>query len=402
MRSPSGALLDVFDAAKIAEDVDAWSRAYRQIQAGTMPPVDARRPDPASANALLTSIETALGAHTPPPSGASSAQIAQRLATLLWSADPDASLREDAARDALVQPAALERQIRRMLADERADAFVARFFLPWLGLDQLGNADPDKTHFPDYDVSLREAMLTETRLFLRSQLREDRDPLDLWNADYTFVNEQLARHYGIRGITGAAFRRTSSPPERTGLLGQASILMATSRHQHGPDAGYTSPATRSVWVRLHFLGAPPPQAFPNAQPVKPELPITPQTRALPAEPCGNCHRNFFPLGYALENFDPLGRWRTHDQAGPIDATGTFVDGTPTNGVVDLRRVLMGRPDAFRTVITEKLVLFASGSPVNARRMTPGTLLRARQILNATPSPRWSSLIAAVVRTMPPA
>ena len=144
----------------------------------------------------------------------------------------------------------------------------------------------------------------------------------------------------------------------------------------------------------------PPRPFPGAQPVKPELPITPQTRTLPAEPCANCHRNFFPLGYALENFDPIGRWRTRDEAGPVDASGTFVDGSPTNGVVELRNVLLQRPDAFRTTITEKLVAYAAGQPVSASRTAPDTLVRARQILRSVKPARWSSIIAAIVRTKP--
>ena len=383
MRSPSGALLDQFDTARISENPDMWTRAYRQLQAGTMPPVGAPRPDRPAYDAVLASIEAALGADAAPPADATGQEIADRLALLLWNSAPDASLLQDAQRNRLTNPATLERQIKRMLDDERARAFVSRFFFPWLGLDQLGKADPDKTHFPDYDVSLRDAMATETELFLLSQLREDRDPIELWNANYTFLNEQLARHYGVPGVTGAQFRRVVLPtPERAGLLGQGSVLMVTSRHQHGTDAGYTSPASRAIWVRMHFSGATPPQPFPSAQPVKPELPITPQTRTLPAQPCVNCHRNFFPLGYALENFDPIGRWRTHDQAGPVDASGTFVDGTPTNGVVELRNVLLQRPDAFRTTITEKLLVYASGKPVSASRMTPDTLVRARQILRS--------------------
>jgi hypothetical protein len=140
--------------------------------------------------------------------------------------------------------------------------------------------------------------------------------------------------------------------------------------------------------------------FPNAQPVKPELPITPQTRTLPAQPCVNCHRNFFPLGYALENFDPIGRWRTEDQAGPVDASGTFVDGTPTNGVVQLRGVLLLRPDAFRTTITEQLLAYADGRPVSASRMPPDTLVRARQILRSATPARWSAIIAGIVKSKP--
>jgi hypothetical protein len=244
-------------------------------------------------------------------------------------------------------------------------------------------------------------MARETELFLLSQLRDDRDPIELWTANYTFLNEQLARHYGVSGVRGAEFRRVvRSTPERAGLLGHGSVLMVTSRHQHGTDAAYTSPASRAMWVRLHYLGAAAPRPFPNAPPVKPELPITPQTRALPAEPCGNCHRNFFPLGYALENFDPIGRWRTRDQAGPVDTSGTFVDGASTNGVVELRSVLLQHPDAFRTTITEHLLAYAAGRPVKASGMTPDTLVRARQILHRGAQVRWSSIIAAVVTTKP--
>jgi hypothetical protein len=366
-----------------------------------MPPVGAVRPDRATYDAALTSIEQELDASVEAKSPATSQEIATRLATLLWNSAPDASLLQDAQRGRLSDPATLERQIQRMLADDRAQAFVSRFFFPWLELDKLAKSDPDKKYFPDYDISLRDSLARETELFLLSQLREDRDPIELWNANYTFLNEQLAKHYDIPNITGPQFRRVPSTPERAGLLGQGSILMATSRHQHGVDAAYTTPATRGIWVRKHFLGVPPPNPFPGAQPVKPELPITPQTRALPAVPCVTCHRNFFPLGYALENFDPLGRWRTNDQAGPVDASGAFVDGASTNGVVELRQVLLQRPDAFRTTITEKLLAYASTGSAAPSWGTPETLIQARQILRNTPKPRWSVLIAAMVQMKPP-
>ena len=401
MRSPSGVLLDQFDAAGMSGNADAWTRAYRQLQAGTMPPVGAPRPDRAAAGRLLASIEADLGANAPPPPDATSQEIATRLARLLWNTVPDRPLLQDAQRNRLTDAATLERHVRRLLDDDRASAFVARFFLPWLGFDRLAKADPDEAHFPDYDPSLRDAMRRETELFLLSQLREDGDPIQLWNANYTFLNEQLARHYGIAGVGGAGFRRVAlSAPERAGLLGHGSIHMLTSRHEHGADAGYTSPATRAMWVRTHFLGAAPPQPFPNAQPVKPELPITPQTRTLPAQPCVACHQNFFPLGYALENFDPIGRWRTRDQAGPVDASGAFVDGTPINGVVELRAVLLQRPEAFRTAITEKLILYAAGQPVTDSRLSRHTLVRARQVLGGMNRARWSSIIAAIVSANP--
>jgi hypothetical protein len=379
---------------------ELWARAYRQVQAGTMPPVGAPRPDRRESGLLLASIETALGAGGQPAENPTDVEIADRLALLLWNRAPDAPLLDDAKRNQLRTEVGLDRQITRMLKDDRSRALVSRFFVPWLGLDQLATSEPDSAYFPGFDLTLRDAMATETELFILNQLREDRDPIALWTARDTFLNAQLARHYGIPGITGTRFRRVApSAPERRGLLGQGSVLMLTSRHQHGKDAGYTSPAKRALWVRWHFLGAAPPQPFPGAQPVKPESPITPQTRLLPAAPCVNCHRNFFPLGYALENFDPIGRWRTSDQAGPVDASGAFVDGTPTNGVVELRNVLLQRPDAFRTTITEKLLLYAAGEPFNASgQAPPPTLARARQILRGMNSPRWSSIISGVVRT----
>jgi len=398
MKSPTEAVLDPFDPARVAEDRDVWARAYRQLLAGTMPPVGAPRPDRATYDAVVNSIEDALGAREALPA-ADSQTIATRLATMLWNGTPDTALLDAAQHNGLADPAAVERQVRRMLGDARAQAFVSGFFFRWLQLDGLEKADPDLKHFPDYVPALRDALAKETELFVLSQLRDDRDPLDLWRADYTFLNDQLAAHYGVSGVTGSQFRRvTVSAPARAGLLGQGSIMMVTSRHQHGVDAGYTSPATRALWVQFHFLGVPPPRAFPGAQPVKPELPITPQTRALPVSPCVTCHRNFFPLGYALENFDPIGRWRTRDQAGPVDASGSFVDGTPTNGVIELRQVLLQRPEAFRTTMVERLLIYSATGTVAVRK--PGaasTLIDARRILRATPEPRWSSLIAAAAR-----
>jgi Protein of unknown function (DUF1592)/Protein of unknown function (DUF1588) len=398
MRSPSGALLDQFDATQITAKPEVWAKAYRQLQAGAMPPFGAPRPDRTTLDAAMAAIEQAMGVDQKPVAAASLA-IATRLATLLWNSTPDAALLEDAQRNRLGDSAILERQVRRMLADDRAQALVSRFFFPWLQLDQLDKSDPDKRFFSEYAVSLRDSLAKETELFLLSQLRDDRDPIDLWNADYTFLNEQLGNHYGIANVRGPQFRRvTLTTPERDGLLGQGSILMVTSRHQHGADAAYTTPATRAKWIRTHFLGVAPPNPFPGAQPVKPELPITPQTRTLPADPCVTCHQNFFPLGYALENFDPIGRWRTTDQAGPVDASGAMVDGTRFTGVVEMRQALLQRPEAFRTTITERLLVVSSTGPVAAVDGTPETLVRARQILRGMQQPRWSALIAGVVRS----
>src|SRR6185369_3389989 len=277
---PSGLLLQAFDSSNMAARPELWARAYRQLQAGTMPPVGAPRPDRAAVEAALVAIER--GMTVPSSAHAPSGDVAARLARMLWNAAPDVELQKAAARHGLEDAAAVERQVRRMLADERAQAFIARFFFPWLQLDTLAKAEPDTRYFPEYDVALRDAMARETALFLLSQLRDDRDPIELWSAPYTFLNDRLAAHYGVAGVSGAEFRRVAlTAPERAGLLGQGSVLMVTSRHQHGVDAAYTTPATRARWVRLHYFGAPLPGGFPGAQPVKPELPITPQTRTLP-------------------------------------------------------------------------------------------------------------------------
>jgi len=398
MKSPSGKLLDRFDASQIAQHPDIWARVYQQMQAGAMPPMGAPRPDRTVYAAALACIEESLKAAAAKPQAASSQQIATQLASLLWHSDPDEALLKDAQHNRLTDVSVLEGHVRRMLADDRAQTFVANFFFPWLQLNELAKADPDKKYFPDYDPSLRDALAKETELFLLSQLRADRDPIELWSANYSFLNEELAKHYGVANVAGPQFRRVDfTTPERDGLLGQGSILMITSRHQHKSDAGYTSPAARANWIRFHFLGVPPPGAFPGAQPVKPELPITPQTRKLAVTPCVTCHENFFPLGYALENFDPVGRWRIQDEMGSVDASGAFVDGTRFNGVVELRQILLQYPEAFRTTITEKMVAYSARGAVSPSQSSPEDLIRARRILGGISAPRWSAIIAAVVR-----
>jgi hypothetical protein len=391
-RSASRTLLEPLDFARISENREQWARAYRHLQAGTMPPVGSARPDRATSDAALASIEQGLSQGEAKSAAPTSQEIGTRLAKMLWGTDPDAALLKDANAGRLANPATLQRQVKRMLADERAQAFVSNFFFPWLQLDQLSKSDPDKQFFPDYDVSLRDSLAKETEMFLLSQLRDDRDPLDLWTAQYTFLNEQVAKHYGITGVSGSQFRRVAlTQPERDGLLGQGSIMMATARLQPG-NQGFTSPAARALWIERHFLGASTPLPAPNARPVQPGLPITPQTRVLPAEPCLNCHRNFFPLGYAMENFDALGRWRTQDQGGPVDASGWLVDGTKFNGVVELRKALLQRPTAFETTITERLLAYSENGSATT---TADTLVDARKILDGIDKPHWNAIIAAV-------
>jgi hypothetical protein len=280
-----------------------------------------------------------------------------------------------------------------MLSDAKSKAFVAGFFGSWLELDRLADVKPDPQFFPDFDEPLREAFRRETDLFIESQLREDRDPLELWSANYTFLNERLARHYGIPNVSGPEFRRvTASGPERAGLLAQGSILTITSHTNTSAVMGEpaASAATRGKWIRKHFLGVNPPPPANNNFSRQKGMPLSKQTRALPASPCTNCHRNFFPLGYGLENFDPLGRWRTHDGSEPVDASGTMVDGTPFTGPFELRRALLERSDAFRTTLTEGLLAYA----IKGRPDVPAVraVLRDAEPRNY----RWSALIAGIV------
>jgi hypothetical protein len=396
-KSPSGVLLTQFDPQHITADREAWTRASRILRAGAMPPAGVPRPDKATYDRTIAAIDRQLA--TPALEADSSQAIATRLATVLWNGAPDAALLKDASNDRLKDRAVLEAQVKRMLADPKAETFVERFFVPWLQLDQLNKAKVDKNLYPEYSDSLRDSMLRETQQFLLSQVREDRDPVELWSANYTFLNEELAKNYGVPAIKGADLRRyTWTTPERAGLLGQGSILMLTGRL----DSPFTSPAARSTWLRRHYYGIAPPNPLPNAPNVKPGLPITPQTRTLPDNPCGTCHANFFPLGYSLENFDNLGRFRTQDQIGAADASGKFVDGTFFATPAEFRKGLLQHPDAFRTTITERLFYYAAGEPVKALGGTPETLAAARQILGDQSRPHWSAIIAGVIRSKSPA
>jgi hypothetical protein len=382
---------------QVSADADTWEKVLRQLRARTMPPVGAPRPDRATYESAISSLAAALDRDSPRRSlltdRPSDTEIASRLASLLWNSAPDQSLLDEAKRGRLKDPAVLERQVRRMLADAKSKAFVTGFFGPWLELDSLAKVKPDPQVFPDFDEPLREAFRRETDLFIESQLRDDRDPLELWTANYTFMNERLARHYGIPNVSGSEFRRITWPgAERAGLLGQGSILTINSHTDTSAVMGApaASPASRGKWIRKHFLGVNTPQPFPNTFAREKGMPLARQTRGLPASPCTNCHRNFFPLGYGLEHFDPLGRWRTEDGAEPVDASGAMVDGTAFNGSVELRQALLERSDAFRTTLTERLLAYAvKGQP---DMPTVRAVLREAESKNY----RWSALIAGII------
>ncbi len=402
--------LDSLDPERPWIKADTWERVLRQLRARTMPPTDNPRPDEKTYEALVSALASALDRGDPHktiavPRRVTDLELASRLANLLWSSAPDATLLDVARKGRLHNRTVLETQVRRMLADAKIAGLVGGFFDEWLGLDQLAAMPADAAAFPEFDPQLRQALKRETELFLESQLREDRPAVEIWTANYTYVNDRLARHYGIRNATSASagqeFRRvTLEGTERAGLLGEGSFLTATSlltRHA-AVDAPSTSPAARAKWIRLHFLGVSAPHPIPGIPPLQKGVLLSAQLRTLPDPSCTACHSNFFPMGYALENFDPLGRWRTEAENEPIDASGTLADGTEFTGPAELRGVLLERRDAFLTTITERLLAYAiAGRPGISERGSAERMPAVRAVVREAEPKQytWSSLFAGI-------
>jgi hypothetical protein len=398
--------LDALDSERPWAESDTWERVLRQLRARTMPPTENPRPDPKTYETLVLALGSALDRGDPQkaittPRRVTDLELADRLATLLWKSAPDAALLEVARKGQLQNPAVLEAQVRRMLTDAKIAGLVRGFFDECLGLNQLASMPADAAAFPEFDAPLRQALLRETELFLESQIRENRPAVEIWTANYTYLNDRLARHYGIANVRGPEFRRvTLQGTERAGLLGQGSFLTATSvltRHA-AVDAPSTSPAARAKWIRMHFLGVTAPHPIPGIPPLQKGILLSAQLRTLPDPSCTACHSNFFPLGYALENFDPLGRWRMEAESEPIDTSGTLADGTEFTGPDELRDVLLERQDAFLTTITERLLAYAAGEkpgifqPSPAERMpTVRAILRGAEQRHFT----WSALFAGI-------
>ena len=327
-------------------------------------------------------------------------ELASRLAFFLWSSIPDDELLDLASAGRLSAPGELDGQVERMLADPRAENLVTNFSAQWLHLRNLDGVTPDKRLFPDFDDNLRQAMRRETELFVGSILREDRSALDLVRADYTFLNERLAKHYGIPHVYGSRFRRVELGDDtvRGGLLRHASILTVTS------FATRTSPVVRGNWVLGNLLGVPPPPPppdvpdLPEAKIVARELPMRERLSAHRDNPaCSGCHRLMDPVGFALENYDAIGRWRTVDAGFPIDASGELWDGTALGGVRELESAMLARPELFLTTLTEKLLVFGTGRGVTA---TDAPAVRAILRRAEADDYRLSSLIQAVVASDP--
>ena len=323
-------------------------------------------------------------------------ELASRLSFFLWSSIPDDELLTLAEAGTLREPGVLEAQVRRMLEDPRSSTLVESFFGQWLTTRNLAAQRPNPKIFPDFDESLREAFLTETQLFLENQLREDRPATELLTANYTFANERLARHYGIPGVSGSHFRRVTLPDEsRAGLLGHGSVLTVTSYNDR------TSVVQRGKWVMDKILGTPPPPP----PPVVPPLEDTKISGSLRERMemhrrnpvCAACHSVMDPLGFALENFDGVGKFRTLDGSSPVDPSGILVDGTEFSGPATFRQALAVRQDAFLTTMMENLLTYALG-----RGVEPYDMPAVRRILReaAAADYRWSALMAGIAKSVP--
>lgn len=321
-------------------------------------------------------------------------ELATRLSYFLWSRGPDEQLLEAAGRGQLSNPIVLEQETRRMLKDPRASALTTNFAAQWLQLRNLQSAGPMPS-YPDFDESLQQAMRREVELFFASIVQEDRNVLDLLTADYTFLNERLAQHYGISNVSGSDFRRVELGPAldvRRGLLGKAAILTLTSR----PDR--TSLTTRAKWVLGNIMGVYPPDPPPNVPPMRPK--VGPMRATMERElqigaTCVSCHRLIDPVGIALDNFDQAGKWRTEDSGQTINAVTDLIDGTPINGPVDLRNALVARSDQFVQTLTLKLLTYGLG-----RRPAYQDMPWVRSIVReaAQDNNRFSAIVVGIVKS----
>jgi hypothetical protein len=401
-------------------DLDAPLRFYRETVDRERDGVDRSGSTPGTNNAFESGIEAALrgllaspeflfrierepeGIARGVPYRISDVELASRLSFFLWSSIPDEELLTAAERGRLRDQSALAAQVRRMLADPRASALTMNFAGQWLHLRNLAASEPNLRLYPDFDDNLRQAFRRETELFFQSIVQENRSVLDLLDADYTFVNERLARHYGIRDVYGDRFRRVplAKGSERRGLLGHGSILTVTSHSTR------TSPVRRGKWILDNILGMPPPPPLPNVPPLKEnESGSQAQTmRQLMAEHrknpvCATCHQSIDPLGFALENFDAVGRWRTvGDGRLPIDASGTLPGGGGSfESVAGLRQALLARPDVFVGTMTEKLLTFALGRGVDYKDAPAVRQIRRD---SARDDYRFESLISAIASSTP--
>jgi hypothetical protein len=351
---------------------------------------------------ILASPKFLFRTETAPPSGVgkvSDVELASRLSFFLWSSIPDEELLTVASKGTLSQPAMLERQVKRMLADPKSRALVDNFASQWLMLRNLKGHIPTPGDFPNFDNELRQAFRQETEMFVESIMREDRSLMDLIDANYTFVNERLARHYGIENVYGSYFRKVVlKNEERRGLLGQGSILTVTSYPNR------TSPVLRGKYILENILGTPPPAPPPNVPDLKENQPgeeakslraRLEMHRATPT--CATCHRVMDPLGLALENFDGIGQWRVKEPGGNIDPAGQLADGSRVDGPVALRKAILKRPELFVRTVTQKLMTYGLGRGMESTDMP---VIRGIAASTAAQNYRFSSVVLGIVKSVP--
>jgi hypothetical protein len=325
--------------------------------------------------------------------------LASRLSFFLWSSLPDDELLKLGEEGKLHEPKVYRAQVKRMLADPRSHALVDNFAAQWLYLRNLKSVHPDVQEFPDFDDNLRQAMRRETEMLFENMMREDRPVGELLTADYTFLNERLARHYGIDGVYGSHFRRVALPnPERRGLLGHASILTVTSQPNR------TSPVLRGKWVLENVLGTPAPSPPPNVPALeeneagKTAKSVRERLEAHRTNPvCASCHDVMDPIGLGLENFDAVGQWRTREAGGEVDASGRMANGTAIDGPVSLRAAVTADPEQFIRVFTAKLLTYALG-----RGLDDYDMPAVRKIVRnaAADEYRFSAIASGIVESVP--
>jgi len=326
-------------------------------------------------------------------------ELASRMSFFIWSSIPDEELLTLANRGKLKDRAVLAQQVKRMLADSRSDALVDNFATQWLKLGKIAAVKPDEYEYPEFDENLRSAIQEETRLFISSQLHDDRSVIDLLSADYTFINDRLARHYGVPDVYGNEFRKMMfKDGMRGGLLGQASILTATSYPNR------TSPVVRGKWLLENLLGSPPPPPPPDVPALK-ESGAEGQPKSVRERMelhrknpvCAGCHVRMDPLGFSLENFDALGKWRTMSDGVPVDTSASLPDGTHFDGVAGLRKLLLDHRADFVRTLTEKMLAYAIGRSVEYY-----DLPAVREITRSAGRSdyRWSAVILGIVSSAP--
>jgi mono/diheme cytochrome c family protein len=374
-------------------DLDRILKVYRQE-------ADPDRGMEAAIAAILVSHEFLFRVERAPGGRVSDLELASRLSFFLWSSLPDDELLDLAGRGELARPETLEAQARRMLRDPRARTLVTSFAAQWLHLPNLRDLVPDRRLFPDFDDNLRQAMRRETELLVEEILREDRSVTGLLRSDHAWLNERLAKHYGIPHVYGTHFRKVPVGPEtrRGGLLRHGSVLAVTSY------ATRTSPVLRGKWVLENLLGTPPPPPLPDVPAlddtnvISTSLPGRERLRQHREKPaCAVCHDRIDPVGFALENFDAVGRWRDRDAERPVDASGVLPDGSAVEGVDGLEAALLRRPDVFATALAEKLLTYALGRGVNHE---DGPAVRAIVREAAAQDYRFSAIVAGIVKSVP--